>query len=442
MLCGLLSAGDSTINADAVSNGQGGRVIVWADETTRFNGNISARGGLFSGNGGFAEVSGKQSLDFQGLVDLRSTFGIAGTLLLDPTDITIISGGENTGGSLEGGAFAPSASTSTINNQTLQNQLGFGNVTISTESSYYGANQGNITVSAPISWTTNTSLTLKANNSICVKENITANGGSITLNADVDGQNGGTIAITAIINSNGGNIILGGGSNPLSSPALGTAQTSIGVFITNSTLNAGTGNISIRGQGRPGEAANEGISVSNSTITTAGAGSITLNGTGGGNGGGTGEFLFSPRTHGISVSNNSTITTAGTGSIILNGTGGNGTSGDNNGINIVSSTVESIGAGSITLTGTGGNGTNRNLGISIETSKVRSAGGNITLTGTGGGTGIENVGVKVIDSTVESTANGAVTIIGTGAVNGTDGNTGIVIGKVLLLCDRRMGISP
>jgi len=27
---------DSTINADAVSNGQGGRVIVWADETTRF----------------------------------------------------------------------------------------------------------------------------------------------------------------------------------------------------------------------------------------------------------------------------------------------------------------------------------------------------------------------------------------------------------------------
>jgi filamentous hemagglutinin family protein len=82
-------SGDSTINADAVSNGNGGRVIVWADETTRFKGNISARGGLFSGNGGFAEVSGKQSLDFQGLVDLRSTFGIAGTLLLDPTDITI-----------------------------------------------------------------------------------------------------------------------------------------------------------------------------------------------------------------------------------------------------------------------------------------------------------------------------------------------------------------
>src|SRR4028119_1643169 len=135
---------DSTINADAVSNGNGGRVIVWADETTRFNGNITARGGLFSGNGGFAEVSGKQSLDFQGLVDLRSTFVIAGTLLLDPTDITISTGvdaGGNFGG---GGVFDPAGPTSTINNGTLQNQLAKGNVNISTASTAGGA--GDITV--------------------------------------------------------------------------------------------------------------------------------------------------------------------------------------------------------------------------------------------------------------------------------------------------------
>jgi hypothetical protein len=89
MLCGLLLAGTRQLMLMLLVMVMGGRVIVWADETTRFNGNITARGGLFSGNGGFAEVSGKQSLDFQGLVDLRSTFGIAGTLLLDPTDITI-----------------------------------------------------------------------------------------------------------------------------------------------------------------------------------------------------------------------------------------------------------------------------------------------------------------------------------------------------------------
>ena len=193
---------NSTINADAVSNGNGGRVIVWADETTRFNGNITARGGLFSGNGGFAEVSGKQSLDFQGLVDLRSTFGIAGTLLLDPTDITISTGADAGGSFSAGGEFTPSVATSTINNGTLQNQLDLGNVTISTASA--SPNQGDITVSAPVAWNNSNSLTLNANNSIFVNKNITANGGSVTLNADVDASGAGAIAITnAIINSNG-----------------------------------------------------------------------------------------------------------------------------------------------------------------------------------------------------------------------------------------------
>ena len=176
---------DSTINADAVSNGQGGRVIVWADETTRFNGNISARGGLFYGNGGFAEVSGKQSLDFQGLVDLRSTFGIAGTLLLDPTDITISTGGDTVGDSFSEGLFEPVDPTSTINNGTLQNQLVAANVTISTESRL-GVSV--ILQSAHRFRADKNSLTLKAGNSILVKANITANGGgSITLNADADG---------------------------------------------------------------------------------------------------------------------------------------------------------------------------------------------------------------------------------------------------------------
>src|SRR5690606_28149105 len=67
----------------------GGRVIVWADEITRFNGSISARGGSLSGDGGFAEVSGKEHLVFQGATDLSAPRGNLGTLLLDPTDITI-----------------------------------------------------------------------------------------------------------------------------------------------------------------------------------------------------------------------------------------------------------------------------------------------------------------------------------------------------------------
>jgi hypothetical protein len=111
---------------------------------------------------------------------------------------------------------------------------------------------------------------------------IIANGGSITLNADVD-PSGGAIEITnATINSKGGNIILGGGSDPSKFPAFGTdAKIPIGVFLNGSTLNAGTGNISIRGQALAGGSNFYGISVSGSKITTAGTGSITLNGIGG-----------------------------------------------------------------------------------------------------------------------------------------------------------------
>jgi len=83
---------DVTINADGLTNGDGGTVIVWADEITRFYGNISARGGSESGDGGFVEVSGKEQLVFRGKVDTDSDTGNIGTLLLDPTDIEIRSG--------------------------------------------------------------------------------------------------------------------------------------------------------------------------------------------------------------------------------------------------------------------------------------------------------------------------------------------------------------
>ncbi len=51
---------NATIAVDAIENGDGGKAIVWADQTTRYYGNISAKGGATAGNGGFVEVSGKQ----------------------------------------------------------------------------------------------------------------------------------------------------------------------------------------------------------------------------------------------------------------------------------------------------------------------------------------------------------------------------------------------
>jgi filamentous hemagglutinin family protein len=80
---------DASIRADATETGDGGKVIVWADEATYFAGSISARGGEHGGNGGFVEVSGKDNLGFYGQVDAQAPQGDIGTLLLDPTDIVV-----------------------------------------------------------------------------------------------------------------------------------------------------------------------------------------------------------------------------------------------------------------------------------------------------------------------------------------------------------------
>jgi filamentous hemagglutinin family protein len=80
---------DSAIIADALHSGNGGKVIIWSDQTTSFNGDITAKGGATTGDGGFVEVSGKENLLFQGRVYTSSTNGKSGTLLLDPSSLTI-----------------------------------------------------------------------------------------------------------------------------------------------------------------------------------------------------------------------------------------------------------------------------------------------------------------------------------------------------------------
>ncbi|MEO1396552.1 MAG: filamentous hemagglutinin N-terminal domain-containing protein [Cyanobacteria bacterium J06634_5] len=83
----------SQIIADGLVNGDGGQVIVWADDMTRFVGEIFTQGGNEAGDGGFVEVSGKQDLIFRGTVDAAAPNGNGGTLLLDPEDIIISNGG-------------------------------------------------------------------------------------------------------------------------------------------------------------------------------------------------------------------------------------------------------------------------------------------------------------------------------------------------------------
>jgi len=77
--------------ANATGNGNGGTIIQWSDGTTVSSGAVSVQGGPLGGNGGFAEISGKQNLGFNGSVELLAPSGKAGTVLFDPTTLYILS---------------------------------------------------------------------------------------------------------------------------------------------------------------------------------------------------------------------------------------------------------------------------------------------------------------------------------------------------------------
>ncbi len=76
--------------ADAMASGDGGEIIVWSDDLTRFYGSASARGGAIAGDGGLVEVSGLEQLVYDGQVDTTAANGAIGTLLLDPTNIIVV----------------------------------------------------------------------------------------------------------------------------------------------------------------------------------------------------------------------------------------------------------------------------------------------------------------------------------------------------------------
>lgn len=171
------------IRADATASGDGGKVVVWSDLLTTFAGAISARGGVGGGNGGGAEVSGKATLAYSGTTDLRAPAGSTGTLLLDPYNVTI----SNAADANQAG-FTATGDNSVINVATLQAALAMANVTVST--GIGGAQTGDITVAAPITWSANT-LTLSAYRSIFINADLVASGtGGLALVTNNGGTGG------------------------------------------------------------------------------------------------------------------------------------------------------------------------------------------------------------------------------------------------------------
>lgn len=123
---------DSTLELNAIDRGNGGLAVIWADNITRFFGNITARGGNLGGNGGEVEVSGKSSLIFQGQVDTRAPNGAIGTSRLDPANITIVNGKGETSAPSMGGELdtATESSSTTISEVQLEQMSAGSNVVL------------------------------------------------------------------------------------------------------------------------------------------------------------------------------------------------------------------------------------------------------------------------------------------------------------------------
>lgn len=176
---------ESVITADAGVSGDGGRVILWSDVRTEFSGNISARGGETSGDGGFVEVSGKEQLAFAGMVDTRAPMGAAGTLLLDPFNVFIEDVDVSDGGGFEVGTFTPNANDAIVSVALLEANLAQSNISITTGSS--GDQDGNITVQSQIDWAGPTTLSFDAAGDVILNAGINNAAGGFEINA------GGTI---------------------------------------------------------------------------------------------------------------------------------------------------------------------------------------------------------------------------------------------------------
>ncbi|MEI6605573.1 MAG: filamentous hemagglutinin N-terminal domain-containing protein, partial [Verrucomicrobiota bacterium] len=229
----------ATLSADARLSGNGGNVVVWADQATGFQGSISAKGGSLSGDGGFVEVSGKQWLSFQGTVSTLAPNGKVGTLLLDPSDITISTDPDSDISVPPTFTFTGTGpgNISNLNVTTLLNALSGGNVEVTTVGSP-GANSGDITVNNAISWNNGSKLTLTASNQIQVNAVISNTGGGDLVLSGL----GVGVAFNANVSLSGG---LPGTSN-LSVSSIST----IGADITTTGTQTYTGAVTLSGGNR------------------------------------------------------------------------------------------------------------------------------------------------------------------------------------------------
>ncbi len=404
-----------SITADALDSGDGGKVVVWANDITRYYGNISAKSGFDAGNGGFVEVSGKNYLGFNGFVDTSSSNGLAGTLLLDPTNITISTGVNSieSSGATIFQETTPTA-TSILNTTTLQTALASNNVVVTTASA--AASAGTITVANAVTWASGNSLTLTANSTIAINAAITTGTAASALILNATGNV--TQSGAGIIGGAGGLTQIGVGTATLSLANTYTGATTIGAGSTLALNAAGT----IAASSGVANAGNFSIAAAKTIDSMTGAGTTAL----GANTLTIGDASNTSSTYTGVISGTGGLIKAGAGTLTLGGA--NTYTGATN---INAGTLQLAGGAAIadtsavTLANVAGatldlNGTNETIG---SLAGGGATGGSVTLgsaTLTAGGNNTATTYTGVISGTggLTKTGTGVMTLSGSNAYTG------------------------
>ena len=283
---------DATVDADALTLGLGGKVILWGNETTQVYGQISATGGALGGNGGFVETSAA-NLDARTAPNLSAPHGSLGTWLLDPSDVLITDGDTSDSGFNPSPAFTITSGNPTITQSTLLSALATGNVTIDAGTGSGGTgtidwSDSNGPVSTDITNLSGLStLTLKAPGLITLDDvNLSFTGGKVDF-AINSSTSSGPVSI-----QDGTNLSLNGGNFT----AYGTGSSNVlnGIAVSNSTINTQGGSIALTGQSGlftgegGGNQSGIGVYVDGSTLMTVNStqqpgvvsGDITITGNG------------------------------------------------------------------------------------------------------------------------------------------------------------------
>lgn len=450
------------LNADATRSGDGGKVIVYATGSTEFAGTIFARGGSISGDGGMAEVSGRETLAFAGFANLGATHGAAGAILFDPKNITIANGGSAT--LLSNDEYGENPTGDVVFDADLITAITDTGTAVMLQAS------NDITVNEAI--VTNNSagvggaVTLRAGRNIFINANITTDDADLTLIANdplADPNNRDdfpAIADHALIVMAAGTAIDAGTTGDVSitlgtGPGVSPSNDNFAAEIRLRAISTQSGTITVTNDGVDGALAHDvfidgalsagavsvtsaaGSIIVSAAITATGAITLEAVGTNSNLTVNDGATIGGATTAGDirlaadrAVIVNENVQTTGTGKLIISGNLSSGAPGARN-ILVGTGAVLEVEDGDLVLDADRAVGRNESYsGIEIVSGTLRSSGsGNISLFGRGGDDLASAAHSGIVlrgDALIESLSTGTIFIDGTGG-EGTDGNIGVLL---------------